>query len=493
MKRICRLCGEEFEARGNRTYCYKNHVFTCPECGKQVEWNCSQPFKMCKQCAYKLAAENRKKTMTERYGAPTTLQSKVLKEKVKQTVKEVYGTDNVMQNRDVHKKAENTNLERYGAKNVMQNKDIAQKSAESRKENMDEIVQHIKEVWLEKYGVDNVSKCPEIIDKITDTFLKRYGVKRAVNVPEFRQKMIDTMMERYNVPYYIYHPDHISNRTMRTSQVNKEFSQFLTTNGIQHKEEVYVGGKFFDFQILGTNILIEVNPSYTHNIIGNHWGRGIDVNYHLVKTKIASENGYRCIHLWDWDNRYDIIDMLKTRIRIYARKCEIWKINKDIGDQFLSENHIQGACRGQILYLGLVHDGELVELMTLGKSRYNKNYDVELLRMCSKKGYEVVGGASKLFSYATSEYGLSNIISYCDASKFSGDVYEKIGMKFLTWTEPQEIWSKGTQKITANLLRARGYDQLFGTNYGKGTSNDQLMLEHGWLPVYDCGQRVYVY
>ena len=66
-------------------------------------------------------------------------------------------------------------------------------------------------------------------------------------------------------------------------------------------------------------------------------------------------------------------------------------------------------------------------------------------------------------------------------------------MKFLTWTEPQEIWSKGTQKITANLLRARGYDQLFGTNYGKGTSNDQLMLEHGWLPVYDCGQKVYVY
>ena len=31
----------------------------------------------------------------------------------------------------------------------------------------------------------------------------------------------------------------------------------------------------------------------------------------------------------------------------------------------------------------------------------------------------------------------------------------------------------------------------FGTNYGKGTSNEQLMLDNGWLPVYDCGQAVY--
>lgn len=27
----------------------------------------------------------------------------------------------------------------------------------------------------------------------------------------------------------------------------------------------------------------------------------------------------------------------------------------------------------------------------------------------------------------------------------------------------------------------------------KGTSNEQLMLDTGWLPVYDCGQAVYSY
>ena len=131
--------------------------------------------------------------------------------------------------------------------------------------------------------------------------------------------------------------------------------------------------------------------------------------------------------------------------------------------------------------------------MTFGNSRFDKNYYTELMRLCTVPGVQVIGGASRLFHFATHEYGLHSIISYCDRSKFTGTVYEKMGMKFKRITPPQEIWSKSTQHITANLLRARGYDQLFKTNYGKGTSNEELMLQNGWLPVYDCGQKVYVF
>ena len=51
---------------------------------------------------------------------------------------------------------------------------------------------------------------------------------------------------------------------------------------------------------------------------------------------------------------------------------------------------------------------------------------------------------------------------------------------------------KTKQHITDNLLRARGFDQLFNTNFGKGTSNDELMLQAGFVTVYDCGQATYV-
>ena len=51
---------------------------------------------------------------------------------------------------------------------------------------------------------------------------------------------------------------------------------------------------------------------------------------------------------------------------------------------------------------------------------------------------------------------------------------------------------KTKQHITDNLLRAHGFDQLFNTNFGKGTSNDELMLQAGFVTVYDCGQATYV-
>ena len=188
-----------------------------------------------------------------------------------------------------------------------------------------------------------------------------------------------------------------------------------------------------------------------------------------------------------------ILNLFKPKQKIYARQCNVIEVSSKQADVFLNEYHLQGTCRGQLLILGLVYNDELVSLMSFGKSRYNSNYEWELLRLCSHTDYQVVGGASKLFKYAINLNKFNSLISYCDLAKFEGDVYKHIGMMWKTSTPPQEIWSKSTNYITANLLRSRGYDQLFGTNYGKGTSNDQLMLEHGWLPVYDCGQDVYTW
>ena len=131
--------------------------------------------------------------------------------------------------------------------------------------------------------------------------------------------------------------------------------------------------------------------------------------------------------------------------------------------------------------------------MTFGKPRYNKNYEWELLRLCTHKDYKVVGGSERLFKYFLREINPQSIISYCDNSKFSGDVYERLGMILSSKGSPHCIWSKGKEKITNNLLLQRGYDQLFNANYGKGTSNRNLMIQNGWVEVYDCGQLTYIW
>jgi endogenous inhibitor of DNA gyrase (YacG/DUF329 family) len=437
-------------------------------------------------------------TMINKYGAKTTLESQELKCKVHDTVVKKYGNDNPMQSEEIKNKVRATNISKYGVDNPMKCQRISNKVSSTRNIKLqtdwkDLVLSKCQSTWIENLGVDNPSKSPVILDKITSTFMKKYGVKRAVNVPEFRQKMIDTMIDRYGVPYYIQ-SENASLHTGKIPIINKKkFAERLDSLNIPYQMEFPIESKSYDFRILNTNILIEIDPTYTHNIIGNHWNRnGISNNYHLNKTQIAEDNGYRCIHVFDWDDIDKIVDLINPNIQsIYARNTQVYVLNRKTTNDFLNKYHIQRSCKGQTLCLGLVYQDELVEVMTFGRSRYDKIHDVELLRLCTHSRYRVIGGASKLFKYATKYYGLSNIISYCDLSKFTGNVYSQLGMKLIRKSPPQEIWSKGNQKITANLLRQRGYDQLFNTNYGKGTSNDQLMIENGWLPVFDCGQSVY--
>lgn len=210
-----------------------------------------------------------------------------------------------------------------------------------------------------------------------------------------------------------------------------------------------------------------------------------------VKTEVANEHGYRCVHIFDWDNIDAVISIInKNTIRVYGRNCNILEVNAKDANAFFSENHLQSTCRGILKCYALEYQGDIVQMMAFDKPRYNSNYDWELLRLCSKSGVSVIGGASKLYTHAKRNE-VSNIISYCDYSKFNGNVYHNIGMKFLRKTKPSKVWSKGKNRITSNMLNNLGYDKIFGTDYGKYSNNEELMIKNGWLPVYDCGQLVF--
>ena len=57
--------------------------------------------------------------------------------------------------------------------------------------------------------------------------------------------------------------------------------------------------------------------------------------------------------------------------RIYARKCTIKQISNGEAKPFNEENHLQGHRNAQITY-GLFYKGELVQLMSFSKTRYNR-------------------------------------------------------------------------------------------------------------------------
>ena len=165
-------------------------------------------------------------------------------------------------------------------------------------------------------------------------------------------------------------------------------------------------------------------------------------------------------------------------------------------DSFLNIYHLQETCKGQLICLGLYFENKLVQLMTFGKPRYNKNYEYELLRLCSDSNYIIVGGAEKLFKYFIPNYFPKSIISYCDNSKFSGDVYYRLGMSLSKYGTPSAHWYSPelNKHITDNLLRQQGFDRLLGKDFGsfgKNTDNEELMIFHGFVKIFDCGQSVF--
>lgn len=476
VEKICKHCGKPFNTNNpQKIYCNNPHYRPCPVCGVPVLMghnDFNRPPKCCSsECTHTKRKQNFNPMSCEICGDSFIPSSGVQKvcNKVHYRPCQICGKEIIQ----YHK-----NDEKCTCSEVCSQKLTKQRN-------------------IEKYGVDHPMKLLETRLKLQLTMQSKYGVKHALQKHDISRKQqaaaYITNMEHNGVPYACLLPQCVEAQGRIVSNINIKFANKLKSANIPYKLEFSLEDKSFDIALPGKNTLIEIDPTYTHSIIANHWGNSLDKYYHRDKSKLANKYGYRCIHIFDWDNEDDIINLLLPRTRIYARNCQIVKLDPEIGNKFLMDYHIQGTCKGQSLYLGLYNQEKLYQIMTFGKPRYSKSYTFELLRMCTLPGYQVIGGASKLFTAAIKDYGLHNIISYCDISKFTGEVYNKLGMVQIRTTPPYEVWSKGTEKITSNLLRSRGYDQLFNTNYGKGVSNTELMLNNGWLPVYDCGQFVYEY
>lgn len=330
-------------------------------------------------------------------------------------------------------------------------------------------------------------------NKIRDTYRKtcreRYGVDNMFQLEEIKKKQQETLRKRYGVEWACQLPQ--CKLSGNNSLINLLFQTLLNEADLSYIREFNIFNFSYDFRI--DDNLIEINPTPTHNSTWSPFpNQEKDKDYHYNKSKVARDNGYRCICIWDWDDSCKIIELLKNKEKVFARKCIIKEVSINDSKSFINQYHLQGYVKSEI-NIGLYFNDELISIMTFGKPRYNKNYEYELIRYCSSKN--IVGGAEKLFNYFIKTYNPKSIISYCDWSKFNGDVYLKLGFKYKSYSIGKHWYNIKTKRhITDNLLRQRGFDQLFGKEYGcygKGTSNEQLMLEHNFVEIYDCGQAVY--
>lgn len=222
------------------------------------------------------------KTKEKRYGKNY---NKIFREKAKQTLVAKYGVPYSIEGRE---KMKQTNLKRYGVEQYSQSK---------------EAKEQIKKTKFERYGGWFNQEA------IQKTKLERYGDPHYNN----REKARITNKERFGVDWYCTLASEDSPTV--ASRPNEKFAEFLNENGICYEREFELEGKRYDFKV--GNYLIEINPSATHNSTFGIRNNPKPGNYHIEKSHIAWKNGYECIHVWDWVDWKDVLNIVTSNIKTF--------------------------------------------------------------------------------------------------------------------------------------------------------------------------------
>jgi hypothetical protein len=282
-----------------------------------------------------------------------------------------------------------------------------------------------------------------------------------------------------------------------TSKQEQSFISFLKTlseNVIVNSRKHLGNGKEVD-AVVDDKLMFEFNGLYWHS------NRMLTNDYHLDKTKLAEDGGYRLFHVWsnEWldDTRRDIWKSIISNAvgmpsrRIFARKCVVSEVDYPTYEHFLNTNHIQGHSNAKTR-LGLFSNGELVSVMGFSKPRFDNTCDFELVRFANLKFTSVVGAASKLLTHFRRMNPNKSIVSYADRRLSIGNVYKTLGFEFSHHSPPSYFYTKdGFNTISRYSTQRKVLGKVI-KNFDPSLSEAQNMYQNGYYKVYDSGTSVWM-
>lgn len=513
----------------------------------------------CKKCGRHAAAASGKATMLERHGVENAMQLESTKAKARETTRAKHGVDHYTQTDEYREKVRASNLENYGVEFTAQRDDVKAKIAETfdaryggHHIKTEESKAKQRATNLKRYGVENVAQSEEVKAKISEAnrerygnasslwgdeirvkvvegFLEKYGATHPMKNTDFRERLRLIFQERYGVDTPAQHPPVLAKMIAtrdangskygngRISNLNRKLAATIEKHfGVVVEFEHLVGGLHsFDLYIASANLLIELNPTITHNAqiafqcvltscdlpCARHEPRPND--YHYRRALAAQEEGYSLIQIYDWDSEEDVLRLLSGKLenhftRYSARKLTRVKLAQKEANAFLSTAHVQGSMKGQSHCYGLKNaTGDIVAVATFGPSRFGAKEQYEWLRYAVATKTIIHGGPNALWREFVAGVKPESAISYVDFDHSTSLNLFLAGCGFAedNPTGPSLAWSKGSDRIYNNSLLKLGADRLLGTAYGSvkdsGLKNNDIMLLEGWLPVYTSGNRVF--
>lgn len=339
------------------------------------------------------------------------------------------------------------------------------------------------------YGVDISSPLQILLSKLTKESLEKLFRENNWN----STKVADILGVSEPLTMKAFYAFKLRNPTS-TTKPEREIAEFLTNLEIKftQNDSNLLKDLELDFICEDQKVAIEYNGIPWHSELY------VDKNYHSNKSLKALEKGYFVYHIfsYEWEDKRvrPIIEsqlrnlLGRNQIKIFARKCNIKEVSSLEKKHFLLDNHIQGDCRSSI-NLGLYYKDELVSLMTFDKPRMNFSFEWELVRFCSRKGTNVIGGANKLFNFFIQNYQPVSVLSYSDKAKTKGKLYEKLGFKEEGTSPAGYVWSNGSKTLKRyQCQKKRLLEKGLGTEQ---QTEVEIMRSLGFYRVFDCGNTVW--
>lgn len=280
------------------------------------------------------------------------------------------------------------------------------------------------------------------------------------------------------------------------SRLISALETYVNPSSITHRHKIYKGDdlrEYKEIDVLVGNVAVEINGVYWHS--DKFKESHSDVHDIIVK------NGYKPFIVTDMELEYNFnlcLSMILNRMglhheRIYARKCELRELNTSETNLFIQANHLQGSTKTYYKSYGLIHNENIVSLMTFGKPRFSKKADWELLRFCSKKHVNVVGGASRLLAAFRKE-NIGSIISYANRRWSTGDLYDKMGFKHVDTSPPSyDWWHPNGRKVSRYQSMKHKLSKVIGEHrFDANLTEVENMRSAGYFRVFDAGNEVYM-
>ena len=349
--------------------------------------------------------------------------------------------------------------------------------------------------WLSVYGIELQSHSKACLVGKEKQFRDMKPSREDVELAYAKYGLIQPCATKFGISYsymkktlHEYKITVINDRSRSTKEIELgEFCVFLRPDLTwDFNDRSVINPYELDIVCHDLKLAIEYCGMYWHS---ETWGNK-SRSYHKKKLDMCNERGYRLITVFESDDFEKAKQLIRVVVgqskRIYARNTSCAEISPQDAKLFHKKYHMHGSVGASVHY-GIFEAGELLQVLSVGKSRFTK-HQYEITRMSSSHML-VVGGSSKLFINFVRDHKPKSVITFADLRYGTGNVYSSCGFEYLRITSPNYWYFKkdNPDRVYSRVAFQKHKLPDLLDRFNPDISEYQNMIENGWGRIWDCG------